>query len=40
MFVRRTGSRRGERVVDYMIMAYFERKVCVRRNLYLKCVSL
>ena len=23
-----------------MIMAYFERKGCVQRNLYLNCVSL
>ena len=25
---------------NYMIMAYFERKGCVQRTLYLNCVSL
>ena len=42
MFVRRTGSSRGGRVVAIwinVIMAYFERKGCVKRNLYLNCVS-
>ena len=31
----------ADRVVAiYMIMAYFKRKGCVQRNLYLNCVSL
>ena len=35
MFARRTGKRED----GAMIMAYFERKVCVQRNHDLNCVS-
>ena len=30
----------GKGWLRYMIIAYFERKGCVQRNLYLNCVSL
>ena len=48
MFVRRTGQPRPQGAffpgfgggAENMIMAYFERKGCVQRNLYLNCVSL